>query len=790
MGNLNWCLITAFAYLAVCAWADGLHIESRISQVYFERETPSFDVTGVDGTFQWWIENWRGEKVREGDGVSGTPVKVSGLPPGFWRFEVADGASLPFSVLVEPSTRRAVKSSPYGIDAALSWVAAPKSFYRPVAENSYYYVADLLKAAGVVATRERMSVAEVYGRDGKTYSWGKYLDNARYQKKQGIRMSGMFQNLPPWMEQKEHKGRFDLVKIRDFCRKCAETFGDAMDDWEFLNEEEGHRSPWMYAAMAKAASIGFHAANPDLVFASMGISTSVDGPWHATLAENGLLPYIGVYNYHTYVTLDKYEAGHSRVRNYLKRNGFADMPILISENGTYIEGSATVPTAKEKYMAHSPEQEIMVADFIPKSFICRQFAGIWRTYYFTFPPFNEGGGKKDWGVLRRDGSAKPGIAAISTITSELQGLECLGRLDLGAGVSAYLYQDGDDSKQVIAFWSEDGKKTISVKSVVPAWLVDWCGTPRELKSGDLSLPAEQHISYLHGAFGLPVAEKPHPVGKPRPYAFAADQEPDVVVVAYFDEDDFSETDSRTAVAAQVGSKWRATVEVWNLSEQPKKGRLVMADAVKAVGVPEEIEIPAGSVVSLPVTLRSEGGADGWAWLRIHGEFDGRRTSPFAVRILDSGKLLANCLKVDGKCGAPEDWEKNTSADRRSAEADGEGGIRFSYFWDKQFANKWFYPRMPVPEQARKTLEYVEYEIKSSQDRPENSYLTANIYCVMEKDRKVQVKSVPPSKVWEKRIVHVMRPEDGSPIVKVEIGGNPHGQEVEYHIRNVRFYYRH
>ena len=164
-----------------------------------------------------------------------------------------------------------------------------------------------------------------------------------------------------------------------------------------------------------------------------------------------------------------------------------------------------------------------------------------------------------------------------------------------------------------------------------------------------------------------MAEKPHPVGKPRPYAFAADQEPDVVVVAYFDEDDFSETDSRTAVAAQVGSKWRATVEVWNLSEQPKKGRLVMADAVKAVGLPEEIEVPVGSVVSLPVTLRSECGADGWAWLRIHGEFDGRRTSPFAVRILDSGKLLANCLRVDGKCGAPEDWEKNTSADRRRAE---------------------------------------------------------------------------------------------------------------------------
>ena len=48
--------------------------------------------------------------------------------------------------------------------------------------------------------------------------------------------------------------------------------------------------------------------------------------------------------------------------------------------------------------------------------------------------YNEQGGLKDWGVLRRDFSAKPAFAAFATLTDQLGDAQYLGQLDCGSGI--------------------------------------------------------------------------------------------------------------------------------------------------------------------------------------------------------------------------------------------------------------------------------------------------------------------------------------------------------------------
>ena len=91
-------------------------------------------------------------------------------------------------------------------------------------------------------------------------------------------------------------------------------------------------------------------------------------------------------------------------------------------------------------MAHSPEQELVHAEFYPKAQIALMMEGVERAYFFVFAAFNERNGRKDWGVLRRDGTVKPVFAAIATTVRELGDARLLGALDAPKGIRAFLFE--------------------------------------------------------------------------------------------------------------------------------------------------------------------------------------------------------------------------------------------------------------------------------------------------------------------------------------------------------------
>ena len=92
----------------------------------------------------------------------------------------------------------------------------------------------------------------------------------------------------------------------------------------------------------------------------------------------------------------------------------------------------------------------------------------------------------------------------AALTSELDGYRILGRAECGPGVEAYLYDRGDGQK-TLAFWGKGGCG-VSVACEGPARLVDWCGTPTDVKSqgGRVTVTAGRHVAYLSGRLDLKV----------------------------------------------------------------------------------------------------------------------------------------------------------------------------------------------------------------------------------------------------------------------------------------------
>ena len=94
-----------------------------------------------------------------------------------------------------------------------------------------------------------------------------------------------------------------------------------------------------------------------------------------------------------------------------------------------------------------------MSEICAKGCILNQFGGIYRCWWFLFGCYNERHGEKDWGTMRRDGSAKPVHAVIATLNRELGDAKLRGEITGGNGTRKFLYEKPDGS-QTVVFWRE------------------------------------------------------------------------------------------------------------------------------------------------------------------------------------------------------------------------------------------------------------------------------------------------------------------------------------------------
>ncbi len=788
--------------------------------VFLEGNELKFALTDCPAGERYQVVDWQGNTVTEGEfPEAGKALTLPELERGYYLL-TAEGIRRDFCVVATPEAHGAVDgkllarpNTMLGIDTAQSWLANKGLWDCPWYDgDSYRLVNDLVYWCGIPQIRERLSwhdamrKKETVGPD-----FQRYFDNAQTLRSHGIKISGMYHDAADWAKRNPKLPR-DMVAAYTFAKIMAEQFGDCMADWEFWNEEDiGFASEpvWDYAAAMKASALGFKAGNKEVLVGNGAIALGPYAtPYPNKLFDNEIGKYLDFYNYHTYDDISTYGNIYDGIRKFLSRHNLFGLPIWCTESGMRQEGEAKVPTNHPQYKAHSPEQEMLQAEFYPKSQIAHWFNGCTKNFWFVFCPLNEAQGVKDWGLMRRDGSVKPGYCAISTMTLYLADATLQGRLNTPKGIQAYLF-DLPDGTQTLCYWSESGldtkadgkpveltaplKRDFQMKLPKGAYkTADWAGTRGELvvDRSMAELTATRYPSYITGLKGMIAEILPIPQGARQAYDPAEDEDLSVILRVELNSEDFRIENVKTN-AVMNGKTGRLTVEIWNLEDKPKTGNLLVDGAILQ-GLPETISLPPMGKAEFPVTLIPAGN-NGIAPtdLILTGCFDEKYSTRLMMPYIC--ETLAQWREFPLNSNRPEAWTGNTSADIQTvAWDDAEQAVRFDVRWTNEMVDRWFYPFyvLDLPKESMADAVYLQFEVKMAQDKIENDVSCAYVM-LQEKSNQEHLFShnleyPAPIQNWETRRIR-LQTENINPekILQFKVGCNPRGRQMTYWIRNIK-----
>ena len=808
--------LLAFAILTAYAQDDMLHgrrlapsiSTSAPATVFFEGASHKFRAPKVLPNLRYSLLDWRGNTLLEGrwpnDGAS--PLILPPQKPGYYIIRTNSNADLKlrdysFTVLVRP--KKPADESFFGVDAALSWVAAPGHFHCPWYDgDTYRLVADLAHWAGFPHIRERMFWSETQPKADAPPAFGKYLENATLCRERNLSVSGMFHDAAPWADRIQRLPR-NLAALYDYCKCCAETFGDRMGNWEFWNEQDlslfSPEAAWDYAAALKAAYIGFKAGRKDVPVTFGAICIGPTSPYVYTMFDNDAAKFSDFANFHTYFPIAGYPALFGKIHKVLSDVGRPEWEVWLTECGTNLEGNSRAVSIVEGYKAHSPEQELLIAEFYPKSQIALMMNGLARNYYYMFGAETVANGAKDWGIIRPDGSVKPSYATFSTMTSRLGSARIAGEISVCDGAKAYLFNQPDGS-QTIVYWAVsnvdsshgsgiriDSDYAMSISLKLPDGrysAADMVGTPSviDVQGGEAKLQATRFPSYIDGVHGLEANIKPYPKGRITPYRPKDDEDLTVIIRADANKDDFNVI-NRKSTAELLKQSGRIKIQIWNLDTAAKSGRLDVKDG-SLDGAPATITLPPmGKAEFDAVFSPSFDGRNFETRLSMTGVFNGRHSSRFTMPVNLTGHLLAKFKYAPlDTLLQPQNWHRNDTADSYSASFDeAEKALRFDVVWDGAAKELRLSPEFPLPESLQKNAFAIEFDIKSSQDRVENDFDSCSVF--FDGDTTKRIDFAQPLTTWEPRRILLREADCASKRLSIE--AKPVGHRLSLWIRNPR-----
>ena len=815
----------------------------------------------------WRLVDWRGREVEGAVGAFDERGEAT-LPPlkaGYYC--MVDARSTPRSVSAATLATLAVVSplvtrhsslvtgelgSPFAVDTAIAWISRPGMFLCPWnGGDTERTVADLVHLCGFRHVRDRLLWRSAQPSPDAPPDFSRNLATAALAKERGATVSGMFHDAPDWAGPSP-KLPGNLGALHRFCAEAATAFGDSVEDWEFWNEPDIFFAPepvWEYAAAMKAAYLGFKSARPDLPVLN-GALCQMPGKtrYFEAFFANDVVPYFDIFNYHTYLPPAKYPEAFGKLRELLRDNGAEGKPVWVTEFGTNLEGNSDRDGAIAGFKAHSPEQELVHAEFYPKAQIALLMEGVERAYFFVFAAFNERNGRKDWGVLRRDGTVKPVFSALATAIRELDGARLLGALDTPEGLRAFLFERPDGS-QTVAFWSESPLDTTTSNSpsVEPEpdfakeWrltlpevshrdtetqsvdntirLVDMCGMVSEVSpedDGTITLAATRFPAYLSGIQGFHASLVSPPSSLVTSHSSLSSRHSSLVTPSsivlrpVLDHDDFAISGGKT-LAVMKGDTGRVRIEVWNFSDMVRTG-IVEAAGASVAGLPTEpVTIAPGACAAFECVVAPEedgrfvetslpdasGGnaptARPWRHdsdLALRGVFDGCAPARAVVPVFFEKRFLETCERVPIETSDTSLWATNSSAVEQTIVLDeAEKAIRFDAAWHDDRTDRWFYPihRLDLSRESPVGVRRIVFEVKSVQDKVENDYKTCKLMLASDDGKTdIYLDYEPPTREWETRYVDVPQDADLSAVTLLRIGANPHGTRCSLWVRNILF----
>lgn len=760
---------------------------------------------------RWTLKNWKGETIRSGSWPQEKQeLLLEPLPNGYYTLELASDRQKfsgfrSFAVVPDPAAYPRNPEMYFALDSAQSWLAMPNAANYRHPGNGYEIVSEVARRAGLKMVRERLSWSECEPEPGK-FDWRQYMTNATLLAERGIKISGMYHNAPKWARTNTTHLPGDLLATYHFAKKVAETFRGKMADWEFWNEQDIGFAPegaWDYASALKAAYLGFKAGAPDQPVAIGAYAHTHISPYSDAVMESDAGYYFDIFNIHTYARPQECPELLERIRAHLARHNVSDRPIWFTENGSSMEGNGQLDSYMTGLKVHSPEQEMIVAEFLPKMMIVLQSLGVDRDFFFVLSPYNERNGYKDWGLMRRDYTVKPGFAVFATLTDKLGSAQYEGTRKLGEGIRGFVYREPTGRKSLV-FWSESeidtegGIPVINLKDAKAREFtlnltgtfegVDAFGTPftAASKEGTLKLTATRMPAILTGIPALEPTERFLP-GKKKGADDDGGRYDRTIVFRTELSDDFELLGDKTGVDVKK-DKAAFKLQVFNLSDREKTGR-VMISGGKVSGLPDEVKIPAFGKVELPLVIVPELDESLQGKIRISGLFEGREATASVIPCCRITGLSRKVALPD--TNDPSNWRQNSSGKMTITYDHAEKGIRFR----TQFpagVDRWTYPEyiLQLPQESLRGAIGLSFEVKAlPADKVKQMLVMAVMGTQREKGETVHLPVAKPSEKWEERFVTFSEGQlDPDRIRQLRIGINSNADDITYLIRNVKVLY--
>ena len=764
---------------------------------------------------QWELKDWHGKTLKKGNWPKGDSptLELEALSTGYYQLFLSgekntfEGSSS-FTVVADPATRTRNPDTYFSLDTAQSWLARPKPDNARFPAPGFEVVSEAARRAGLEIIRERLSWADVEP-EPLQYHWGNYELNARLLHERGVQILGMYHDAPNWAKSNTSHLPGDLLANYRFASQLAQTFQGRMTAWEFWNEPDisfTSEGAWDFASAMKAAYLGFKASDPDIPVVLGGIAISPLPAYTGILMENDLGNYMDIFAVHTYNPLHDFPKIIQNVRTFMKRHRIEGLPLWYTENGSRAEGNGRLDSYMPGLKAHDPDQELLVAEYLPKSMIYLQSMGVDRNFFFVLCPYNEDSGRKDWGLMRHDYSAKPSYAALATLTENLGAAVYEGTLDIGQGKRAFLYRQKDNS-QTLAYWSLSELDTEASSSERPLDKLiekefsldlsgngekvyhgrDFAGLPFEQKAdaSKLTLTATRFPSYINGLSGLTPSQKAE-VSTPKKQTPAREIKPALQVV-YRTElgDAFKMAASKDRVEIQ-GENAPFKLQIYNFSDQTQRGQIEISGG-KTGQLPPEITLPPMSKTELELTFTPEFGQGSFETaLQISGKWNGHPSSKLVIPVLQLDRALTDTQRTPLPDSMnPEKWRANSSGTLKIAYDEAESALTFRTTFPPN-VDRWSYPAFAL-DASRTNLENVRaisFEIKSSTTEISQSYLIPVL-----KGQHLFLPYEKPTTGWEQRVIFLNEDNfDPATIQEIQIGINPTVDEVTYSLRNLKLIY--
>ncbi len=540
----------------------------------------------------------------------GEELNCGKLPPGFYSLTLNGELKGRFAV-VAPGIQEKAKKSVAQLDFGRNgnW---PASITAKAAK--------LARLAGVSRVRERWGIGWLSMEPEQgSYVTGPMKEFLALEKAENLYVTFIFMDFPRWFRRGAGGYGEDLRDMNKSAGKFAELFAGEINAWEYWNEPDswpfGQGPAHNYASALKAASLGFHAANPDIHVALAGTSSIARRNFIENVMVNDVVPYFEIYNSHIYGIPSDYPGTYAAHNEIQKKFHFTDRPKWITEGGAD-RGVIDSKKVKPKYtmeaeVPQSAPQDTVNGDILPlelRSLVSSDFvkywvhsaAAGWESYYsFCFVYYSEAG-NKIWGMLAPGLTATETFCALATYNWLLGDMDYTGLLTgLPKGVQGHLYSNGREFRAVV--WN-DNREPVKVR--IPGTGKFYAMTG-DVMSGLTSLGSEPVFVEFNTLPGN-VKRNPNQVTVEN-----SDDRPMNPVVLDFARDKvngtpFKVNTDREEIITQLSEKITGALICYNFGKEPVSGKItpVLPKGWSCEVEQNEITLQPGDRLALPCVFQA------------------------------------------------------------------------------------------------------------------------------------------------------------------------------------------